>query len=59
MPRSDNNLESHALHTSYIGLERFNFTYDDFFAEIVKSYSTVLVANNNDKLHLVCNYVVD
>ena len=33
--------ESHALHTTFFRLSWLNFTYDDFFAEIVESEGTV------------------
>ena len=51
--------ESHALHTALFGFGWLDFTYGDFFAEIVESDGTVLVANNDDGLHLVCNHVAD
>ena len=51
--------ESHALHTALFGLGWFDFTYDHFLAEIVECDGTILVANNDDGLHLVRNHVAD
>jgi len=51
--------ECHTLYATFFGLSWFDLAYDHFFAEIVESDSTVLMANYDDRLHLVCNHVAN